>query len=72
MENAVQLLSKLSAVEFDWKETNEHDIGLIAEDVAKVIPEAVYYKEGKVEGIKLLPLIAILIEAIKELSEKRS
>lgn len=67
MGKALQIISKLNAVEFDWKHNNEHDIGLIAEDVAKVIPEAVYYKDGKVEGIKVLPLLAIIIEAIKEL-----
>ncbi len=70
MENALKLLSQLNAVEFDWKYNNHHDIGLIAEDVAKVIPEAVYYNEqGKIEGIRILPLIAIIIEAIKELKK---
>ena len=69
MGKALDLLKQLNAVEFDWKHNNEHDMGLIAEDVAKVIPEAVYYKNGEIEGIKVLPLLAIIIEAIKELQE---
>ena len=72
MGKAIDLIKKLNVVEFDWNDTNEHDIGLIAEDVAKIIPEAVYHNlNGDVEGIKILPLIAIVIEAIKELSEGR-
>jgi hypothetical protein len=67
MGKAIDCILKLNAVTFDWKENNEHDLGLIAEDVHKIIPEAVYYKEGKMEGIKLMPIIAIMIEAIKEL-----
>jgi len=70
MEKALQIISKLEVVRFDWKETNQPDIGLIAEDVAKIIPEAVWYKDGKIEGIRILPIMAIMIEAIKELNKK--
>ena len=68
MGKALNIIKKLKVVEFEWKLTNQHDIGLIAEDVAKIIPEAVWYKDGRIEGIRVLPLIAIMIEAIKELS----
>ena len=70
MGKALDLIKKLNVVEFDWKHNNEHDIGLIAEDVAKVIPEAVYYKDNKVDGIKIMPILALLIEAIKELDKE--
>ena len=69
MGKALNIIKKLKVVEFEWKLTNQHDIGLIAEDVAKIIPEAVWYKDGRIEGIRVLPLIAIMIEAIKELSD---
>lgn len=68
MGKALDTISKLNAVTFDWKDTDEHDLGLIAEDVAKVIPEGVYYKNGRIEGINIIPIIAVMIEAIKELS----
>jgi len=64
---ALDIINKLKVVEFDWKDTNEHEIGMIAEEVAKVYPEAIWYKDGRIEGLKPLPLIALLIKAIKEL-----
>lgn len=69
MGKALDILNKLEVKSFDWKTTNEHEIGLIAEEVDKVFPEAVWRKDGKIEGLKFLPLIALLIEAVKELQE---
>jgi hypothetical protein len=67
MGKALDILSKLQVKEFDWVDTNKHDIGLIAEEVNKVLPEAVWIKDGQIEGLKPLTLIAVIIEAIKEL-----
>ena len=67
---ALDKIKKLKVVEYDWKDTGEHDIGLIAEEVAKVIPEAVWYKDGKIEGLKPLTLIGILVKAMQELETK--
>ena len=64
---ALDIINKLAIKEFDWKKTNEHEIGMIAEEVEKVFPEAIWYKDGKVEGLKLLPLIALTVKAIQEL-----
>lgn len=72
MGRALELIRKLEVMEFDWKHNDEHEIGLIAEDVAKVFPEAVWYKDGRIEGLKFLPLIALMIEAIKELDKKET
>lgn len=72
MGKATELLKQLKIVEFNWKNTDRHDIGLIAEEVVKIIPEAVFYNnEGQVEGLRPLTLIAIIIEAIKELEKER-
>lgn len=67
---AVNIIKQLQAVRFDWKDTGKADISLIAEEVAKIIPEAVYYNDrGQIEGLRIVPIMAIMIEAIKELSE---
>ena len=66
---ALEKIKKLKVKQFDWKDSNEHEIGLIAEEVAKVIPEAIWYKDGKIEGLKPLVLIAVLIKAIQELGD---
>jgi hypothetical protein len=70
MAVALDRIKKLDVVTFDWNDTNNRDIGMIAEEVAKIIPEAVWYKDGKIEGLKPLTLIAVLVKAIQELTEK--
>lgn len=66
---ALNKIRKIKVVEYDWKNDyfdGSHDIGIIAEDLAKIIPEAVWYKDGIIEGIKPLTMIAILVKAIQE------
>ena len=67
---ALDTIKKLKVVEFDWNSTDEHEIGMIAEEVEKVYPEAVWRKDGKVGGLKLLPLIALLVKAIQEIEDR--
>lgn len=72
MGRAIEIIKQLEAVTFDWKHNNEHDLGLIAEDVAKVIPEAAGRSEdGQIIGIRVLPIIAMLVEAVKELEKEK-
>ena len=72
MGKALDLIKQLEVKEFDWKIDDKHDIGLIAEEVVKVIPEAVFYNnEGQIEGLRPLTLIAIIIKAMQELQEEK-
>ena len=48
MGKALDIIDKLQIKEFDWKYNNEHDIGLIAEEVNTIFPEAVVKKNGEV------------------------
>ena len=66
---ALDKINKLTVKEYDWLD-GTHDIGLIAEELAEVIPEAVWYKDGQIEGIKPLTMIGVLVKAIQELKEK--
>ena len=65
---ALGIVDRLRGVSFDWKPDGKHDIGLIAEDVAEVLPEAVAYDEnGKnAKAVDYSHLVAVLIEAVKE------
>ena len=47
-----------------------HDVGLIAQEVEKVLPEAVQLKEDGYLGVRYERLIPLLVEAIKELQNK--
>ena len=64
IDNALEKVEKLRGVEFDRKETGEHQIGVIAQEVEKIIPEVVYGDETK--SVAYGNLTALLIEAIKE------
>jgi len=70
MNKALEIIDKLKVIEYDWKNTNEHDIGLIAEEVKKIFPEAVWYKDGQIEGLKPLTPSALLVKATQELKEE--
>uniref|UniRef100_A0A6M3JV49 Putative peptidase n=1 Tax=viral metagenome TaxID=1070528 RepID=A0A6M3JV49_9ZZZZ len=65
---ALDKIRKIKVVEFDWLD-GTHDIGIIAEELVKIIPEAVWYKDGKIEGIKPLTMIALLVKSLQELKE---
>ena len=68
--SALDIINKLRVVEFDWKHDNVHEVGLIAVEVEKIFPEAVVRNtQGQVEGLKFLPLIALLVKGVKELKE---
>ncbi len=61
-------MERLRGVSYDWRTDGRHDIGLIAEEVGKVMPEVVQYEENGVDAISLdyARLIPLLIEGIKE------
>lgn len=59
-------ISALQGVSYNWKETGVADIGFIAEEVEKIIPEIVSRNDaGEVSGMNYGKLTALLVEAIK-------
>jgi hypothetical protein len=71
IESALDKASKLQGVTFDWKEkgiTNlKEDIGFIAQDVQKIIPELVRENQNGMLSMRHQGIAPILLEAIKEL-----
>jgi hypothetical protein len=62
---------QLAGVTYDRKDNNEHEAGLIAEQVYKIIPDLVSLDaDGKPHGIKYTKLTAYLLEAIKSLNKE--
>ena len=74
IDKPLEKISQLRGVYFDWDEEHggTHDIGCIAEEIGKVLPEIVVYEENGIdaEGMDYSKLTPLLIEAIKAL-EKR-
>lgn len=72
IDDALEKILKLRGVEYDWKESGKHDIGLIAEEVGEVIPEIVTYEENGIDAksVDYSRLVSLLIEASKEQQSK--
>jgi hypothetical protein len=64
IENALKKVLSLRGVEYDRIESGEHQIGVIAQEVEKIIPEVVYGDE--IKSVAYANIVALLIEAIKE------
>jgi len=60
---------KLKPKKFEMKDDGTTSIGLIAQEVERVVPEVVV-KHGDFKGINYPVLVAVLINAIKELNDK--
>lgn len=69
IEGAAQILEGIRGVRFDWL-TGGSDVGVIAQEVAAVLPEAVHGGDPfVVEYIKIIP---VLVEVVKELRARVS
>lgn len=65
---ALESILKLTGVSYDRTDIDAHEVGLIAEDVNKILPDLVSKDEnGEPYGIKYTKLTAYLIESIKSL-----
>lgn len=59
---------QLEPVKFDWKTTGVEDIGLIADDVEKAIPDLVVYdNEGRPNGVRYDRITLYLLDVVKDL-----
>lgn len=65
--DAAAVVERLRGVRFQWAADGRADVGLIAEEVAQVLPELVTYEADgtTVRGLRYAPLVAVLIEAAK-------
>jgi hypothetical protein len=71
IDSPLEKITKLRGVEFDYKNTNEHSIGMIAEEVNDIFPELVTKDDkGDVTAMSYTRMTAVLLEAVKELTEE--
>ena len=72
IKSALDKVSKLQGVTFNWKESGsilelKEDVGFIAQDVQKVMPELVRENKDGMLSMRHQGIAPILLEAIKEL-----
>jgi hypothetical protein len=80
IKNALKTISKLRGVTFDWIESGQKSVGMIAQEVEEIIPELITESEVKgpedkeptdvIKSLDYSKMVAILIEAIKEQQER--
>jgi hypothetical protein len=81
--DALALVSRLSGNRYDWTQAyidshggedgyfvRKHDVGVIAQEVEAVLPEAVADRNDGYKAVNYEKLVPLLIEAIKELNAK--
>ena len=66
IDNALEKVTSLRGVEFDYKQSGDHSIGLIAQEVEKVLPDLVHESENGIKSVAYQNIVAVLIEAVKE------
>jgi hypothetical protein len=64
--SGLDVINRLKPIAFTWKLDGTRDFGLGAEDVEKVDPNLVFYRDGKIEGVKYDRIGVVLINAVKE------
>ena len=73
IESAIFKVKQIRGVTFDWNEKSTelqqekgHDVGLIAQEVEKVLPEIVQIRKDGIKAIQYEKVVPLLVEAIKE------
>jgi hypothetical protein len=77
IDNALTIVSKLKGVYYHWATNREagRQVGFLAQDVQKVLPEVVAGTEGDIAkgetlGMAYQNIVPVLVEAMKELNQK--
>ena len=66
LTGALDKIQRLNGVTFTWKKSGTKDIGVIAQNVEKVLPEIVKTGPDGMKGVEYGHMAALFIEAIKE------
>ena len=69
LEGSLNILNDIRGVSFNWNSNDEKSVGVVAQEVEKVLPELI----GSTDDIKTVNyngLVGVLIEAVKELSRR--
>jgi hypothetical protein len=67
-ENAMDVVAGLRGVRFTWKKNGIKTVGLIAQEVEKVLPELIGTNaDTGLKSVSYANMVAVLIEAVKEL-----
>ncbi len=66
LNNALDKVTALRGVSFNWTATGAHSIGFIAQEVQQVVPEVVFQGADGYFSVDYSKLTPLLVEAVKE------
>ena len=68
IQNALDTLSSIEGVTYRWKNNDLEDVGFVAEDVGKVLPQIVEWEPDGVnaQSMDYTRITPVLVEAVKE------
>ena len=78
IKNPLEKISQINGVSFQWRKTDEEmkqsvhsfegkDVGVIAQEIEKVLPEVVITRDNGYKAVKYEKIIPLLIESVKKL-----
>lgn len=70
IDNALEKVINLRGVEFNKIGEDKKSIGVIAQEVEKILPEVISTDDKDMKSVAYGNIVGVLIEAIKELSDK--
>jgi hypothetical protein len=78
IDSALDKVNNIRGVKFDWNEAalemypdrTYRDVGVIAQEIEKVLPEVVVDRDNGYKAVRYEKLVPLLIEAIKELKQE--
>tara|TARA_B110000208_G_scaffold77208_1_gene98923 strand:+ start:4321 stop:5325 length:1005 start_codon:yes stop_codon:yes gene_type:complete len=70
IEYPIEKVKQLNGVSFDWRKTNEPSSGIIAQDLEKIMPEAVINGINNIKSVNYSSIIGLLVETVKEMNLK--
>jgi hypothetical protein len=76
LTGSLEMLDKIHGYSFDWRtmpgihENEGNDIGVIAQEIEKILPQIVTTRDNGYMAVKYERLVALLIESVKELKKE--
>ena len=67
IDKPLDIINKIEGVTYNWISDNSADVGVIAQDVERCLPDAVQEMDG-VKSVNYNALIGLLVESVKELT----
>ena len=70
IKNPLDKVNRLDGVTFNWKDDDVEDASVIAQDVEKVMPEAIARREDGMRMVDMPKMIGLLTGAVQQLDKK--